>query len=80
MVSHLVCEVTAGMLGQFDSGIAALSFPTMEEAMIISPYRTQYTRMMQDGDKNPTRSDVNRKALERPARKAAWEARKNASN
>jgi hypothetical protein len=48
----------------------------MEAYMIVSPYRTQYTRMMQDGDRNPTRSDVNRKALERPARKAEWEARK----
>lgn len=46
--------------------------------MVVSPYRTQLTRMIQDGDRNPTRSDVNRKAIERPLRKALWE-KKNAS-
>lgn len=44
--------------------------------MIVSPYRTQFTKMVQEGESNPTRSDVNRKALEKSSRKALWQARK----
>lgn len=43
--------------------------------MIVSPYRTQLTRMIQNGEREPTRSDVNRKAIGKPMRKAAWEAK-----
>lgn len=44
--------------------------------MIISPYRTKFTREHQAGEKNPERDMVNRKAIEKPLRKAMWENRK----
>lgn len=40
--------------------------------MIISPYRTQLTRMIQNGESNPSRSDVNRKTLEKSQRYSLW--------
>lgn len=46
--------------------------------MVISPYRTQLTAMIQNGEKNPARNMTNRKALEKPARRDAWLRRKPA--
>lgn len=43
--------------------------------MIRSPFETKLTREIAEGKKDPERSDVNRRALERSARKALWEKR-----
>ena len=43
--------------------------------MVVSPFRTQLTRMIQNGEKDPSRSDVNRRTLEKGQRKALWEAK-----
>lgn len=43
--------------------------------MIYSPYATRFTRMHQAGEKNPEVDMTNRKATQKPMRKAAWEAR-----
>jgi len=44
--------------------------------MIISPFRTQLTRMIQDGHKNPERNMLNRVTSERPLRRDRWLAKK----
>lgn len=43
--------------------------------MIVSPYATKLTRMIQSGEKNPERDMSNRKSSEAPRRKALWQSR-----
>lgn len=40
-----------------------------------SPHETQFTRQQREGNKQPTRDMTNKKALEQPARKRAWQQR-----
>lgn len=46
--------------------------------MIKSQYATQFTRQQQEGQPNPSRDMTNRKALEQPMRKRAWQQRQAA--
>lgn len=41
-------------------------------------YQTQYTKMMREGKKEPTRSMFNKKAAEKQYRRQRWENQKNA--
>lgn len=43
--------------------------------MFYQPYATKLTRDIDAGVKNPERDMTNKKALEKPAREAAWKAR-----
>lgn len=58
--------------------VPTVIFIGKETLLIHSLYATKYTRDVLAGKKNPERDMTNRKALEKPQRKADWLARQKA--